>query len=81
MMLVGFLPCANWRVLKSSGGKRRRPYRRYLYESGSIRPLALLDGEGPKKAEPFYYQLDHLGTPQELTRDNGAILWSARYLA
>jgi YD repeat-containing protein len=38
-------------------------YRSYLYEPGSFRPLALLDGKGPKKACPFYYQLDHLGTP------------------
>ncbi|QOF86771.1 RHS domain-containing protein [Pseudomonas sp. ADPe] len=41
----------------------------------------MLDGEGPLKAEPFYYQLDHLGTPQELTSYGGEILWSARYRA
>mgnify|MGYP006147264151 CR=1 FL=1 len=40
-------------------------------------PLALLDGKGPN-ACPFYYHLDHLGTPQELTNYGGTIVWSAR---
>ncbi|WP_240997824.1 RHS repeat domain-containing protein, partial [Pseudomonas viridiflava] len=44
-------------------------------------PLAMLDGEGPLKAAPFYYQLDHLGTPQELTDYSGEIMWSAKYRA
>ncbi|WP_191630261.1 RHS repeat domain-containing protein, partial [Pseudomonas fluorescens] len=35
--------------------------------------------KGPKKACPFYYQLDHLGTPQELTDYSGDIVWSAQY--
>ncbi|QLL13731.1 RHS repeat-associated core domain-containing protein [Pseudomonas chlororaphis] len=56
-------------------------YRSYLYEPDTFRPLAMLDGEGPLKAEPFYYQLDHLGTPQELTDYSGEIMWSARYRA
>ncbi|EUB87800.1 RHS repeat protein [Pseudomonas sp. GM30] len=54
-------------------------YRSYVYEPGTFRPLALLDGKGPKKACPFYYQLDHLGTPQELTDYSGEIVWSAQY--
>ncbi|EPN31365.1 Rhs family protein, partial [Pseudomonas syringae pv. actinidiae ICMP 19096] len=29
----------------------------------------------------FYYQLDHLGTPQELTDYSGEIMWSAKYRA
>ncbi|CAH0165153.1 Putative deoxyribonuclease RhsC [Pseudomonas sp. Bi123] len=56
-------------------------YRSYVYEPGSFRPLAMLDGKGPKKACPFYYQLDHLGTPQELTDFGGEIVWSAKYNA
>ncbi|WP_456022672.1 RHS repeat-associated core domain-containing protein [Pseudomonas protegens] len=56
-----------------------REYRSYVYEPGTFRPLALLDGKGPKKACPFYYQLDHLGTPQELTDYSGDIVWSAQY--
>ena len=56
-------------------------YRSYVYEPGSFRPLAMLDGKGPKKSCPFYYQLDHLGTPQELTDFGGEIVWSAKYNA
>ncbi|WLH44866.1 RHS repeat-associated core domain-containing protein [Pseudomonas beijingensis] len=52
-------------------------HRSYVYEPGSFRPLALLDGEGPN-ACPLYYHLDHLGTPQELTNPTGQIVWSAR---
>lgn len=55
-------------------------YRSYVYEPGTFRPLALLQGEG-ETAEPFYYQLDHLGTPQELTGTGGQILWSVKYRA
>ncbi|MCP1489479.1 RHS repeat-associated protein [Pseudomonas fluorescens] len=54
-------------------------YRSYVYEPGTFRPLALLDGKGPKKACPFYYQLDHLGTPLELTDYSGEIVWAAQY--
>ncbi|AMS14910.1 type IV secretion protein Rhs [Pseudomonas chlororaphis] len=56
-------------------------YRTYIYEPDSFRPLAMLDGEGPAHATPFYYQLDHLGTPQELTAYSGEIMWSAKYRA
>ncbi|KJZ47117.1 RHS repeat-associated core domain-containing protein [Pseudomonas fluorescens] len=59
----------------------REHYRSYVYEPGSFRPLAMLDGKGPRKACPFYYQLDHLGTPQELTDYSGEIVWSAKYNA
>jgi len=59
----------------------REHYRSYVYEPGSFRPLVMLDGKGPKKACPFYYQLDHLGTPQELTDFGGEIVWSAKYNA
>ncbi|VVN29076.1 hypothetical protein PS662_04779 [Pseudomonas fluorescens] len=59
----------------------REHYRSYVYEPGTCRPLALLDGKGPRKACPFYYQLDHLGTPQELTDYSGEIVWSAKYNA
>ncbi|MGF6225531.1 RHS repeat-associated protein [Pseudomonas frederiksbergensis] len=59
----------------------REHYRSYVYEPGTFRPLAMLDGKGPRKACPFYYQLDHLGTPQELTDFGGEIVWSAKYNA
>ncbi|MGF6109553.1 RHS repeat-associated core domain-containing protein [Pseudomonas frederiksbergensis] len=59
----------------------REHYRSYVYEPGTFRPLALLDGKGPRHACPFYYQLDHLGTPQELTDYSGEIVWAAQYTA
>ncbi|WP_458368792.1 RHS repeat-associated core domain-containing protein [Pseudomonas mandelii] len=59
----------------------REHYRSYVYEPGTFRPLAMLDGKGPHQACPFYYQLDHLGTPQELTDYSGDIIWAAQYTA
>ncbi|MGU9824943.1 RHS repeat-associated core domain-containing protein [Pseudomonas sp. LF090] len=56
-------------------------HRSYIYEPDSFRPLALLEGFGPKDTQPFHYQLDHLGTPQELTAPDGEIVWSAHYRA
>uniref|UniRef100_UPI0030DB02C0 RHS repeat domain-containing protein n=2 Tax=unclassified Pseudomonas TaxID=196821 RepID=UPI0030DB02C0 len=56
-------------------------HRSYLYEPDSFRPLALLEGFGPKETKPYHYQLDHLGTPQELTAPDGEIVWSAHYRA
>jgi RHS repeat-associated protein len=56
-------------------------HRSYLYEPDSFRPLALLEGFGPTETRPYHYQLDHLGTPQELTDPDGDIVWSAHYRA
>ncbi|MGY2363771.1 RHS repeat-associated core domain-containing protein, partial [Pseudomonas azotoformans] len=56
-------------------------HRSYLYEPDSFRPLAMLEGFGPKEIKPYHYQLDHLGTPQELTASDGEIVWSAHYRA
>ncbi len=55
-------------------------YRSFIYEPGSFKPLAQLEGEG-QKAEVFHYQLDHLGTPLALTRTSGATAWQVRYRA
>ncbi|WP_416364936.1 RHS repeat-associated core domain-containing protein [Pseudomonas sp. NFX183] len=56
-------------------------HRSYIYEPDSFRPLVLLEGFGPKNTQPFHYQLDHLGTPQELTAPDGEIVWAAHYRA
>ncbi|MBV4481727.1 RHS repeat domain-containing protein, partial [Pseudomonas khavaziana] len=56
-------------------------HRSYIYEPNSFRPFALLEGFGPKETKPYHYQLDHLGTPQELTTPEGEIVWSAHYRA
>ena len=55
-------------------------YRSYVYEPGTFKPMALLKGHGTTN-EVYYYQLDHLGTPQELTDEAGKIVWSAYYRA
>ncbi|MGF1688416.1 DUF6531 domain-containing protein [Photobacterium japonica] len=55
-------------------------YRSFIYELGTFRPLAQLEGEG-QQAECYYYQLDHLGTPQELFHANGNLAWMAQYRA
>ncbi|MCF5190182.1 type IV secretion protein Rhs, partial [Pseudomonas simiae] len=56
-------------------------HRSYLYEPNTFRPLVLLEGFGPKETKAYHYQLDHLGTPQELTASDGKIVWSAHYRA
>ena len=54
----------------------------YLHEPASFRPLAQVRRERPGVAATVYhYHLDHLGTPKELTNDNGALVWSARLKA
>ena len=55
-------------------------YRSFVYEPGTYKPLAQLEGKG-KKAEVYYYHLDHLGTPQELTNTNGKLVWAVQYRA
>ncbi|SFV10226.1 RHS repeat-associated core domain-containing protein, partial [Pseudomonas sp. OV546] len=56
-------------------------HRSYVYEPETFRPLVLLEGFGPKETKAYHYQLDHLGTPQELTAADGEIVWSAHYRA
>lgn len=60
--------------------RRDGGYRSFIYQPGSFKPLVQLEGEG-QDAEVFHYQLDHLGTPLALTRDNGATAWQVRYRA
>jgi len=49
----------------------------YGYKPGSIwttDPLFMKTG-----GQYYFYQNDHLGTPQKLTAVNGAVVWSAKY--
>jgi RHS repeat-associated protein len=39
-----------------------------------------LEGKG-KTAQVYYYHLDHLGTPQELTSPHGKLVWAVQYRA
>jgi RHS repeat-associated protein len=51
-----------------------QPAREYVYYPGTFEPLALIDG-----GEVYYYHNDVNGLPQELTKPNGDIVWSASY--
>src|SRR5690606_31324286 len=66
------------RLIAEETGDR---YRTYIYEPDSFKPLALVDGYGPEQARIYYYHLDHLGTPQELTNAQGDLVWSVTYRA
>ena len=46
----------------------------YVYEPGSFRPAALVQDN-----QVYHYHLDHLGTPRELTNEQGEIVWKAKY--
>ncbi|HED35314.1 MAG TPA: hypothetical protein ENJ08_14050, partial [Gammaproteobacteria bacterium] len=46
----------------------------YVYEPQSFKPVALI-----QDGEVYHYHLDHLGTPRELTNNEGSIVWKARY--
>jgi RHS repeat-associated protein len=56
-------------------------YRTYVYEPDTFKPLALVEGFGKENANTYYYHLDHLGTPQELTNQQGKLVWSVTYRA
>ncbi|MGI4745653.1 MAG: DUF6531 domain-containing protein [Janthinobacterium lividum] len=54
----------------------------YLHEPRSFRPLAQIRRTRPDALGTLYhYQLDQLGTPQEVTNDDGRIVWQARFRA
>ncbi|MES2822780.1 MAG: M35 family metallo-endopeptidase [Pseudomonadota bacterium] len=46
----------------------------YVYEPESFKPVAMV-----QDGEIYHYHLDHLGTPRELTNQQGNIVWRARY--
>jgi len=54
----------------------------YLHEPGSFRPLAIARrARADAPAMLHHYQLDRLGTPQELVNDNGLVTWRAELSA
>lgn len=48
----------------------------YIYEPESFKPLAMV-----QDGEIYHYHLDHLGTPKELSDQQGKIVWKAQYKA
>jgi RHS repeat-associated protein len=57
----------------------------YLYEPETFVPLALVRSQRcpplGTQQEIFYVHTDHLGTPQELTDEQGQLVWAAQYKA
>lgn len=50
----------------------------YLHEPGTFRPAALVrHGRAGAADQVYHYHLDRLGTPQEVTNDNGQVAWQA----
>ncbi|MFV0408831.1 MAG: RHS repeat-associated core domain-containing protein [Paracoccus sp. (in: a-proteobacteria)] len=48
----------------------------YAYEPASFRPAAQIRRVDPEaEAQILIYWLDHLGTPQELSNENGELVW------
>jgi len=53
---------------------RNKIKKTYVYEPHSFRPVALVQDE-----QIYHYHLDHLGTPRELTNEQGKIVWRVKY--
>ena len=46
----------------------------YVYEPNTFKPIAQIQDD-----IVYHYHLDHLGTPRELTNEQGKIVWKAQY--
>ncbi|NHZ42951.1 DUF6861 domain-containing protein [Massilia aquatica] len=71
------------RLLCEARGKWERTY---VYEPDSFVPLAQLDslageGDSERRSEVHYIHTDHLGTPNEVTDQQGEIVWATQYKA
>ena len=70
-----------WQGNKLLAESSQESYQTYLYEYGSFRPLALITGEGAEQAQAYFYHLDQVGTPLEITDVEGSIAWAVDYQA
>ncbi|EED8424912.1 RHS repeat protein [Salmonella enterica subsp. enterica serovar Losangeles] len=80
--LTEFIWQGNKLVAQSQDNERS--WQTFLYEPGSHRPLALIDGNKrtlPKHLEPkvYWYHNDHLGTPHSLTNINGEEVYRCQF--
>ncbi|MCE3602623.1 RHS domain-containing protein, partial [Massilia sp. P8910] len=71
------------RLLSEARGKWERTY---VYEPDSFVPLAQLDsvaddGDSGRSSEVHHIHTDHLGTPNEVTDQQGEIVWATQYKA
>jgi len=53
----------------------------YLYEPGSYAPLARVDQAEGEEQQLYYFHIDQIGTPLEMTNRDGQIVWQATYKA
>ena len=58
----------------NASGVEQRTYGYHTGSSWSSNPLFVQEG-----GVYYWYQNDHLGTPQKIIAENGAVVWSARY--
>lgn len=63
-----------WAADQLAQEQRNAIKKTYVYEPESFKPVAMV-----QDSEIYHYHLDHLGTPRELTNQQGAIVWKARY--
>ncbi|RYY76051.1 MAG: RHS repeat protein [Gammaproteobacteria bacterium] len=54
--------------------QRNQIKKTYVYEPESFKPIAMV-----QDGEIYHYHLDHLGTPRELTNEQGKVVWKAQY--
>ncbi|NHZ93999.1 hypothetical protein F2P45_34165, partial [Massilia sp. CCM 8733] len=71
------------RLLCEARGKWERTY---VYEPDSFVPLAQLDsvagdGDSERRSNVHHIHTDHLGTPNEVTDQQGEIVWATQYKA
>ncbi len=69
----------SWSGLRLLGEQRDGLSTLYLYEDDGHEPLARVDGQGAHQQLRHYHN-DLNGLPEQLTDDQGQVLWSARYL-
>ncbi|MFA0809928.1 RHS repeat-associated core domain-containing protein [Microbulbifer epialgicus] len=52
--------------------------RTYYFEPNTFKPVALKESQQDKE-QVYHYHLDHLGTPDTLTNEEGEVVWSVAY--
>ncbi|WP_346770500.1 RHS domain-containing protein [Pseudomonas sp. 273] len=73
---TGFL----WQGLRLLQERRANGDSLYLYEPDSYAPLARVDREGDAE-RTYYFHTDQIGTPLDVTDEDGKPVWQATYKA
>lgn len=69
-----------WQGLRLLQEQTEQKQQTYIYETASYAPLARIDTEY-EVDQLYYYHTDQIGTPLELTNEQGTIVWQANYKA